>query len=56
MSGYLLGFTAGGFLYLALANMVPELLKSATSNQKVVDTVLESACAFLGAGLIIYSH
>lgn len=52
--GYLLGFTGGGFLYLALATMIPELLTHKKAS--VIDILLENAAGFLGAGIIILSH
>lgn len=51
---YLLGFTAGGFLYLALANMVPELLNS-PKKATFFEALIEVALGFLGVSLIIFS-
>jgi len=51
---YLLGFTAGGFLYLALANMVPELLNS-PKKATFFEALVEVALGFLGVSLIIFS-
>lgn len=51
---YLLGFTAGGFLYLALGNMVPELLKSG-AKPTFWNLLLEAGLGFLGASLIVIS-
>src|SRR5687768_7586125 len=52
--GYLLGFTAGGFLYLALGNMIPELLHSA-KKATLFDLILEVGLGLLGVGLIVFS-
>jgi len=51
---YLLGFTAGGFLYLALGNMIPELLHS-NKKASIFEAAVEAGLGFLGAGLIIIS-
>jgi len=51
---YLLGFTAGGFLYLALGNMIPELLHS-HKKATVFEAAVEATLGFMGAGLIILS-
>jgi len=48
---YLIGFTAGGFLYLALANMIPEIL-DLVKNKNIFDILLEMACMGLGIYLM----
>lgn len=51
---YLLGFTAGGFLYLALANMVPELLHS-PKKATFFEALIEVGLCLIGVSLIIFS-
>jgi zinc transporter 7 len=51
---YLLGFTAGGFLYLALANMVPELLHS-PKKATFFEALIEVGLCLVGVSLIIFS-
>jgi len=51
IADYLIGFTAGGFLYLALSNMVPEIL-DLTKGKNVFDIILEMGSMTFGMYLM----
>lgn len=55
MSRAMLGFTGGGFLYLAMSNMIPEILKSSPKTN-FWDALLEVISMAAGAYLILYFH
>jgi len=52
---YLLGITTGAFLYLALTNMLPEILNS-KKKATILDLILEVGVGLSGAWMIIILH
>jgi zinc and cadmium transporter len=49
-AGYLLGFTAGGFIYMAVANLIPSLFKQARGNIRL--QVFHLTFFLIGLGFI----
>ena len=52
---YLLGITIGAFLYMALANMIPEILKE-QKKSSILGVIFEVGAGLLGAYLILILH